>query len=134
MKNLKTISTSRQEGKLFAWRFMARFFFPVLLAVLVSAPDCRAELADLLEISKVVPDRDVVMKGESRNGWKDIWNEARLLARAGDSPAAEKKYKELLFIKGGDIYRDIYSSTNYYTGYHGDDSINFSPVSIDLSI
>ena len=40
------------------------------------------------------------MKGESRNDWKDLWDEGRVLARAGDFSAAEKKYEELLFIKG----------------------------------
>ena len=42
---------------------LTRFFVPALLLVLLSPPDCHADLADLLEISAVVPGQDIVMKG-----------------------------------------------------------------------
>jgi hypothetical protein len=87
MKNIKNISISGQGA-----RILTRFFVPVLLLVLLAPPDCHADLADLLEISAFVPEQDIVMKGESRNDWKDLWDEGRVLVRAGEFSAAEKKY------------------------------------------
>ncbi len=70
-----------------------------LLGGIMLPSSCRADLAGLLEIPALVPERDVSLDSERPVAWKKTWDEARFLARTGDFAGAEKKYETFLALK-----------------------------------
>jgi len=61
---------------------------------------CKADLVDFLEVPAPIPAREIIQNNSSATAWKKTWDEARQLVRKGEYQAAEKKYDELLLVKG----------------------------------
>lgn len=61
----------------------------LLLASLAAASDMNQPLS-------VVPDREVMQQDTQLPGWKNMWDEARVLVRQGNYEAAVEKYEALL--------------------------------------
>ncbi|MCA1765662.1 MAG: tetratricopeptide repeat protein [Desulfobulbaceae bacterium] len=72
-----------------------------MFCVVLAPTDGRSDLVDLLRVpDELVPERDVALTVDNSVPWKKAWDQARYLARTGDYLTAEKKYEELLGLRG----------------------------------